>query len=369
MGETAPTLEQCTLARRLYLETLGGNAGHKAANGSSCGKSVMVDLNDLRVFERVAALRNFSAASRELEVPRSSVSRSIQRLEAELGTRLMQRTTREVTLTDSGRELFQHCAEFLSRLGHALECVGSLGGATRGLLRISAGIGFGVRVLSELLPEFGRMYPDIDVVLNLSTELVDLVADRIDVAIRMGPMPASQIVARRLGIIHRYCCASPNYLERRGTPRTIEDLRDHDLIDLPVRDGRKSIWVFTRDRETKKHQQTARLTVNCALTIHEMLLNHAGIGLSSGHFCAREFAAGRLVRLFPEWTVPPVHVHAVFPSRRQLAPAVRAFIDFMVERCHEGYHWQNDPIAYPSIPIGDSLGSRADTDCVFAATC
>lgn len=309
----------------------------------------MVDLNDLRVFERVAALRNFSAASRELDLPRSSVSRSIQRLEANLGTRLMQRTTREVTLTETGAVLFQQCAGSLSCLDHALEYAGSLGTAPRGALRVSAGIGFGVNVLSELLPVFTRSYPDIEVVLNLSSGVDDLVAERIDVAIRMGPMPDSQIVARRLGVLHRYCCASPRYLERRGTPQTIEELPGHDLIDLPVRDGRKSTWVFTREGERKEHRQAARLTVNCALTIHRMLLNDGGIGLSSGYLCTPEFAAGRLVWLFPEWTVPPVHVHAVFPSQRQLAPAVRAFVDFMVERCREGRHWQDDPIAYPSI--------------------
>lgn len=308
----------------------------------------MLDLNDLRLFERVAALRSFSAASRELDVPRSSVSRSVQRLEAELGVRLLQRTTREVTLTEAGVELFQQCSELLGRLDQTLDYVGGLSDSPRGTLRISAGIGFGVNVLSELLPEFTQTYPDVDVVLDLSSTAADLIGDRIDVAIRMGPMPDAQIIARRLGVLHRYCCASPAYLERRGKPRTIEDLRDHDLIDLPVRDGRKATWVFTRNGETREHRQTARIIVNCALTIHKMLLNHGGIGLSSGYLCAPEFEAGRLVRLFPEWTIPPVLVHAVFPSQRQLAPAVRAFVDFMIEQSREGHRWQDDPIAYPS---------------------
>src|SRR5438046_1952767 len=134
----------------------------------------MLDLNDLRLFERVAALRSFSAASRELDVPRSSVSRSIQRLEAELGTRLLQRTTREVTLTEAGAELFQQCSELLGRLDQTLDYVGGFSDSPRGTLRISAGIGFGVNVLSELLPGFTQTYPDVDVVLDLSSSAVDL---------------------------------------------------------------------------------------------------------------------------------------------------------------------------------------------------
>jgi LysR family transcriptional regulator, regulator for bpeEF and oprC len=304
----------------------------------------VIDLNDLRLFERVAALKSFSAASKELDVPRSSMSRSIQRLEADLGVRLMQRTTRDVTLTGSGVELFKQCAQLLGRLEDMLEYVGSLGEGPRGVLRVSAGIGFGVNVLSELLPVFTRTYPDIDVSVSLSSIPSDLVAERIDVAIRMGPLPDSQTVARRLGIIHRYCCASPDYLDRRGTPQTIDDLRNHDLIDLPVREGRQSTWVFTRDGERQEHRQAARVTVDCALTIHKMLVNHGGIGLSSGYLCAPEIAAGRLVRLFPDWSIPSVPVHALFPSQRQLAPAVRAFVDFMTEHSKEGHHWQEDPM-------------------------
>lgn len=317
----------------------------------------MIDLNHLRVFERVAALRSFSAASRELEMPRSSVSRSIQRLEAELGVRLMQRTTREVALTEPGIALYERCEHLLGRLVEELDYVGRLGDSPRGTLSISAGIGFGVNVLSELLPEFVRRYPNVDAILDLSSRPADLIAERIDVAIRMGPLPDSQVVARKLGILHRYCCASPDYLERRGTPQTLNDLRDHDLVDLPVRDGRKFTWVFNKNGEVVEHQQAPRLSANCALTIHKMLLNGGGIGLSSGYLCAPEFKAGRLVHLFPDWEVPSVLVHAVFPSQRQLAPTVRAFVEFMVEQSQEGRQWQRDPLSGSVLPPASHFGS------------
>lgn len=302
----------------------------------------MVDFNDLRLFERVATLGSFAAASRALGVPRSSVSRGVQRLEQQLGTRLLQRTTREVRLTDAGDALLARCAPELARLGDAVDHVASLGEGPRGTLRISSGIAFGVNVLSELLPAYARRYPLVDVVLDLSSAPADLVSERVDVAIRFGALPDSRIVARRLGELHRFLCASPAYLERRGTPTEIAHLCDHDLVDLPVRDGERATWRFRRGEEQVEHLQTARLTVNCALTSHRMVLSGAGIGMSSNYLCHPELAAGRLVHLLPEWTLPPVPVHAVFPSRRQLAPAVRAFIEFLVAQHEAVSVWSDD---------------------------
>lgn len=315
---------------------------HKSNNAA------MIDLNDLRVFERVAALGSFSAAALALKLPKSSVSRSIQRLEGELAARLMQRTTRQVTLTEPGMALQERCGELLGRIDDTLEYVGSLSDGPRGRLRISAGIGFGINVLSELLPDFMERYPNVEVVLDLSSASADLVGERIDVAIRMGPMPDSQVGAKRLGVLHRYVCASPDYLARRGTPSSIDDLRRHDLIDLPVTDGRKSNWRFTRNGETVEHRQSARIAVNCALTTHRLILNGVGIGMSSGYLCGPQIVAGKLVRLFPEWTLPSVEVNAVFPSKRELSPRVRAFVDYMRENCREGHQWQAD-IASPHV--------------------
>ena len=304
----------------------------------------VVDLNNLRIFERVAALRSFSAAAQELGIPKSSVSRSIQRLEADLGVRLMQRTTREVALTEAGLALQDRSGQLLDRLSDTIDFVGGFGSSPRGTLTISAGIGFGVNILSELLPEFVRQYPNVDVTLDLSSRPVDLIGEKVDVAVRMGPMPDSQIVAKKLGVLHRYCCASPEYLDRRGTPVKIADLSSHDLVDLPVRDGKRSTWVFERDGKSIEHKQAAKLSVNCALTIHKMLLNGAGIGLSTSYLCAPEFEEGRLAHVLSEWSVPAVLVHAVFPSQRHLSSTVRAFVEFLVEQSHDGRDWLRGPI-------------------------
>ena len=306
----------------------------------------MLDLNDLRVFERVAALRSFSAAARALGLPKSSVSRGVARLEAGLGTRLLQRTTREVVLTEPGRLLQKRCAGILAHIAEATDQVASLGAEPRGHLRVSAGIGFGINVLSEILPRFLNRYAEINLSLDLTSRLVDLVGEEVDVAIRLGPMPDSQLVARRLGTMQRFLCAAPGYLEQRGTPRTLDDLRSHDTVEMPGGDGRPRPWVFTAaGGDTVVIEVPPRLTVNEAVTIQRLVLNGAGLGVLSGYLCAPGLVAGRLVRLFPECTLPPVEVSVVFPSNRELAPAVRAFVDFLKQGSVPGQEWLD-----PAVP-------------------
>src|SRR4051812_2468229 len=209
-------------------------------------QSVLFDLNDLRVFERVGSLRSFSAAARALSQPRSNVSRSVARLEAALGTRLIHRTTREVELTAAGESLIARCAAALGELGMALNHVGSLATEAHGELRVSAGIGFGINVLAEQLPGFLLRYPRVDLLLDLTSRPAELVSDRIDVAIRLGPLPDSSMVAVHLGEMRRVLCASPAYLERKGTPRTLGDLTGHDVIEMPGADGRSRTWSFAQ---------------------------------------------------------------------------------------------------------------------------
>ena len=306
----------------------------------------MLDLNDLRVFEKVASLRSFSAASRALGLPKSNVSRSVARLEAELGTRLLQRTTREVVLTEPGELLRARCVSILAQVGETVDNVGNLRAMPRGHMKITAGIGFGVNVLSELLPQFLERYADVDVSLELTSRPVDLVAEGVDVALRIGPMPDSQLVAKRLGTMRRYLCASPAYLNRRGAPQTLDDLRDHDIVEMPGADGRPRVWAFTSESGgTVRIEIRPRLNVNEAMTIHRLVLNGAGLGVLSGYLCAPGIEAGHLVRLFPGWTLPELEVSAVFPSNRELSPNVRAFVDFLKQASIPGRSWQEDPLA------------------------
>ena len=305
----------------------------------------MLDLNSFRIFERVAALRSFTAAARALGIPKSNVSRSIARLEAELGTRLFQRTTREVALTLTGQALLERSSEITTAVSETLAYVGGLSGQPRGVLKISAGMGFGVNVLAEQLPEFLLNYPEIDISLDLESRSADLVGEGVDVAVRLGPLPDSGLVAVKLGEMRRYLCAAPSYLERRGTPKSFNDLPRHDTIDMPSPDGRTRPWTFSRADELIRVDVKPRVSVNEALTIHRLVANGAGMGILTGYLCGPEIAAGRLVRLFPEWSTTSVVVNLVFPSRRELAPVVRAFVDYMKHVSRPGSLWMKDVTA------------------------
>lgn len=303
-----------------------------------------LDLNHLRVFDRVASLASFSAAARALGLPKSNVSRGVAKLEATLGARLFQRTTRNVVLTPAGEALKERCAALLTGIDETVDYISSLTDTPRGPLKISAGIGFGINVLGDLLPGFLDRYPDVQVTLNLSTRTADLVSEGVDCAIRLGPLPDSSLVATQLGVINRYLCASADYVARRGAPATPNDLPAHDTIEMPSPDGRGRPWVFHKEGGSASIQPHPRIFVDEALTIFRLVQNGAGLGVVSAYLCGPEIAAGRIVRLLPEWTCPPLPVSVVFPTRRELRPAVRAFADYLKETSLPGRGWRSDPV-------------------------
>ena len=315
------------------------------------GNSDVLDLNDLRVFERVAALSGFSAAGRALSLPKSTVSRSVRRLEAELGTRLLQRNSRDVMLTEAGKLMLQRCQGIVGRIEDALRDVEALAAHPRGRLTVGAGVAFGANILGDLMPTFLRRYPDISVVLTLATAPDQLDADHLDVAIRIGTLPPSSAVARRLGRLSRHLCAAPSYLERRGAPRHPEDLREHDVIELPGHDGRVRPWRLARGADVFNLERRPRVEVNDVLTLHRLVLGGAGVGCLSGYLYGPDILAERLVGVLPGWSLDPLDVHVTFPSRRDLAPSVRAFIDFMVAETGGGHHWDDDPLAAAAVHL------------------
>jgi DNA-binding transcriptional LysR family regulator len=306
----------------------------------------MTDLNDFRVFEKVATLRSFSAAGRALGIPKSTVSRCVARLEEELGIRLVQRTTHCVQLTESGRALKERCSEILSRVDEAVDYVSSLNASPKGHLKINATIGFSYFVLSKALPTFLERYPNIDVSLDLTSRPVDIVAEGVDVTIRMGNLPDSRLIATGLGTIQKYLCASPSYLERRGVPQSIGALKEHDTVETPCRNGVPRTWRFYKDtREIENFDVPPRLLVNDPGMIYRLVLNGAGIACVPVYLCSPDIKAGRLTRLFPEWTLPSVEVSVVHASNRGLSPAVRAFVEYMKQASASGALWRDDPFA------------------------
>lgn len=290
-----------------------------------------LDLNHLKVFERVAAHRNFSAAAREMGLPRSSVSRAVAVLEEALGTRLLQRTTREVVLTEAGAALHQRSAGAIAELAATLDYIEGLSGVPSGPLRVSAGIGLGINVLAEHLPVFLERYPDIELDLHLESQRVDLISERFDVALRFGELPDSSLVAQKLGVLDRILCAAPNYLSRFGTPKRPEDLGGHRVVDMPTPGHRQRTWRFNGPEGTVTVDLHSTTTVDEILTMHKLIRGGTGIGGVSRYLCEEDLETGRLVHVLPEWSLSPVALSLLFPSRRELAPSVRAFADFMRE--------------------------------------
>jgi len=174
-----------------------------------------------------------------------------------------------------------------------------------GGLRVSTGIGFGINVLADQLSAFLQRYRHVDILLDLTSRRAELVSERVDVAIRLGPLENSSMVAVRLGELKRALCASPAYLERNGGPRSLEDHSGHDVIEMPGADGRARTWSFSRDGRTREVVVQPRVAVNDARTISRLVRNGAGVGIISCYLCASEIEAGRLVHLMPEWIAPP----------------------------------------------------------------
>jgi DNA-binding transcriptional LysR family regulator len=290
----------------------------------------MIDVDDMRAFQQVATLLSFSAAGRTLSVRKSAISRSIQRLEDVLKVRLFERTTREVALTEAGRMLLARFDEIIARVDEAIELAANLPSHPSGRLKVTAGIGFGIEVLTELLPAFSLAYPDVEIVLDLTSRTIDLVAEQVDIAFRMGPMADSSLIAMRLGAIGCELCAAPSYLERCGWPKTLEELQRHNLLAIPRGDNLPRRWCL-RDKQGLAHEFEApvRLAANDPHALHRMVLNGAGIAATASYVALPEIERGALVRLLPDWTVPPVDVSLVMPPGRERSAATRAFVDFV----------------------------------------
>lgn len=290
--------------------------------------AAMLDLAHLRAFARIADLGSVSAAARSLKMPKSSVSRSLARLEAAVGTALIERSTRHLRLTDAGLLLQRHATRILDDVNEAENAVGGLIGKPSGTLRISVGFTFAVGPLASMLPGFVARFPEIRVVLTVDNRNVDLLTEEIDVSIRIGPLPDSELIARKLGSIELWPCASPAYFTDHGTPQTVKALLEHRLI---AHTDRRIPWRIRTPSGAIRELKTEPGTVIPEPAVTKiMLLSGAGIGWLPDFDARDAVASGALVRVLPDHTTESVDVHALYPSHRSLSAKVRVFIDALV---------------------------------------
>ncbi|MEK1893394.1 MAG: LysR substrate-binding domain-containing protein [Rhizobium sp.] len=283
---------------------------------------------EMEVFARVVQDGGFSAAARNLDITPSAVSKLIARLETRLGTRLLVRTTRALTLTEEG-EAYHHAAlRILQELNDADQ--EAAGGAVRGRLRINTTIPFGTMFVAPAIPDFIARNPDLIVDLSFTDGIVDLVAEKTDVAIRMGNLPDSGLIARKLGQSRRVVCASPDYLARRGSPETPADLEHHNCLTFNFRRARPS-WPFRSKGQEIAQPVKGSIVVNNGETMKQMALAGAGIARVGLFHVADEIATGRLIPLLEEHNPGDLElVHAVYVGGGPLPHRVRAFIEHMV---------------------------------------
>lgn len=286
----------------------------------------------LEAFAKVAETQSFSEAARRLRSSKSAVSRHVAALEADLGARLLHRTTRSLTLTEAGRSYYERASRILADLEEADASVSQLQAAPRGRLRVNAPMSFGFLHLAAALGDFLTRYPEIELDVALTDRFVDLVDEGVDVAVRIGNLSDSSLVARRLAVIRRVVCASPDYLKARGVPQTPDDLKAHDcLINTNMGAGRE--WRFAHaDGKPWPVEVNGRMHSNNGDMLRVAALRGHGFVDLPTFIVGEDLKAGTLVGVLEPYVAQHLTLNAVYPTARHLSPKVRAFVDFLSQR-------------------------------------
>lgn len=287
-------------------------------------------IGEMQVFSRVAETGSFSEAARVLRMTPSTVSKLVARVEARLGVRLVERSTRRLALTAEGALYRERCQALLADLDAVERELAQGAAAAGGRVRVNASVALGTLGLEPLLPAFWQAYPNIVVDLSLSDEVVDLYLDRTDIAFRVGPLPDSGMMARRIGVARRMIVASPAYLARRGTPRSAEDLAEHNCLGFNFRRA-APVWPFREGGRMVERAAPGTLLANNGETVRRMALAGAGIARLGDYHARADLATGRLIELLADVVEPDEEpIHAVYLGGPRLPHRVRVFLDFVV---------------------------------------
>lgn len=293
----------------------------------------MQDLNDMAYFAEVVDRGGFAAAGRSLGIPKSKLSRRVAELEKRLGVRLLQRTTRKLSLTEAGELYHRHAAAMREEAEAAEEAVAMVQTEPRGTVRVICPITLAQTTIGSILPRFLKAHPHVRVEMQLSNRVVDLVKEGIDVALRVRPSldDSGSLVVKKLATSQSLLVAAPSLLEGRERPQSIEEVGALPSIAMSSVDGR-AVWYLRGpgDSEFALHIKPC-FTADDLLTLKFAALQGTGVTLLPDYMCRRELDDGRLVELLPQWRPRPGIMHAVFPSRRGMVPAVRRFLDFLGE--------------------------------------
>jgi DNA-binding transcriptional LysR family regulator len=300
----------------------------------------MENLADIAVFVRVVERGSFTVAADDLNLSRAVVSKYISRLEERLGARLMNRTTRRLSLTEAGAALFEASRGAIERIEEAEAAVAQFQSAPRGRLRISAPMSFGILHLGPAIADFAREFPAVTLDIRLDDRFVNLVEDGVDVAIRIGQLTDSSLVARKLATTRALACASPGYLREHGEPETPEDLASHQCLIYSYL-ATSNVWRFTaRDGREIPVAVSGSMRINNGIVLAEAALAGRGVLVTPSFYVAPMLRDGRLKRILTDYRLPDLGIHAVYPQRTHVPPKVRAFVDFLAQRFGRKPEWE-----------------------------
>lgn len=289
-------------------------------------------LTGLIAFARAGSAGSYSAAARSLSISPSAVSKSVQRLEKHLGVSLFTRTTRSLVLTPEGRDLHQRALRLLATAEEIEQAARSIRSEPSGPLRLAAPLSIGIHLIAPMLPAFRRLYPKVTIDLRLNDQMVDIVDQGIDVAVRIGELADTRLMSRKLAPQSLCCFASPAYLAEHGTPRHPSELTGHETISLRFQSsGLLLRWPFRIDGRLVEIAPGSGIVVDVSEGLVSALVAGAGIGMTAGFLARPHVARGALVPVLADFAVERSTITAIWPASRGANPAVRAFLQFLQE--------------------------------------
>lgn len=290
------------------------------------------DLGSLRVFARVVELLSFSEVARRMAITPATVSKHVASLESALGTRLINRTTRRLYVTEAGLQFYEHCVTVINELERAESDVAEIRGEPGGHLRVTAPLMFALARISPYLPEFMHRHPRVSVDMDLSVEKIDLFGQRIDVAVRIAEAIEPGLVAFKLAPYARVFCASPAYLAAHGTPMSPDDFGKHNCL-ISRGATLNATWTVSRNGAIESHRVTGNLVANNGLVVRDAAVAGLGLTMSAKWMVADELRSGKLVEVLHGFAPNNRAVYAVLPRQGALLPKLRVFLDFLKECC------------------------------------
>jgi len=307
-----------------------GNPSHQG--GDALATSFATTYAGVMAFIAVVHEGSFAKAAERLGIGRSAVSRSVQKLETQLDTRLFLRTTRHTSLTAEGEMFYQNCRPGVQRIVESVEEMRELrSGTPRGLLRVSATVGFGRKVIAPLLRGFQDLYPDIKLDLLLDDHPTDFITDRIDISFRNGRMDDSEVVAKQLIPMQMLVCAAPAYIEAHGQPQSVAELARHHSVNFRLASGKIFEWEFKVDGVPQKMLPQSSRSFNDADLVLQAVLNGEGLAQMAGYQICEHLRAGSLVACLPQYAPDDRGHYICYLNRRHLPTRIRVFIDYMTK--------------------------------------